>query len=153
MATIQALMNPINEAIKAKEYKKAFELIERCKKEMPSMKMNLNMMQFSVLVKSDEKKAIEFGKEWVKDFKSAPMYVMSGIYKEDGLKKSTYLWAAKKFRSLRTGNECSAEDALATTYAKGGDYKNAVKHQEKAIALAETALKTRKWSVQLWTIP
>ena len=141
MAAVQALITPINDAIKAKEYAKALELIAKGEIEMPSMKMSLDMTKFSVLVKSDEQKAIEFAKEWAKTFKSAPLYAMSGVYQEDGLSKSTYLWVARNLEESGLPMNAAALHALAATYARGGDYKNAVLNEEKAVAEAKTALK------------
>lgn len=143
-ATIQNLMKPIQDAIKAKEYAKALDLIEKGKIEIPQMKMSLDMTKFSVLLKTDEKKAIEFTKEWAKDFKSAPIYAMSGVYQEDGLSKETYLWVANNLESSGLQMNAAAYHALAATYAKGGDFKNAVVNEEKAIEQAMIALKEGK---------
>lgn len=144
IGAIQGLMMPINDAIRVKEYAKALELIERARIEMPTMKMNLDMTKFSVLVKSDEQRAIQFAKEWVNDFKSAPLYIMSGVHQEDGLLKSTYLWAANNLVSSGLPMNAAALHALATTYAKGGDFKNAVINEENAVEQAKTALKEGK---------
>lgn len=141
---IQELMKPISVAITNKEYAKALELIEKGKVEMPAMKMSLDMTKFSVLVKSDEAKAIEFVKEWGITFKSAPIYAMSGVYQENGLSKETYLWVAKNLENSGLPMNAAAYHALATTYAKGGDFKNAVVSEEKAIEQAQIALKEGK---------
>ncbi len=147
VAEMKAAMKPVQDALNAKEYQKALELMPQAKKDAPILSISLDNMKFTTLLKNiSEEKAIEFGKEWQKDFKSAPVYMLSGVSGTDGLKKSTYLWTAKNYATSETESEANPVvfHLLASCYAKGGDYKNAVKVEEKAIEGAKLALKEGK---------
>lgn len=146
MAGMKAAMEPVNAALKAKDYKKAFELMEKAKAEQPILKISMDNMKFTTLLKNfSQEEAVAFATEWAKDFKSAPSYVLMGVNEEEGLPKSTYLWAAKNFENTNTAAvNPMMYNLLASVYAKGGDYTNAALTQEKAVAGARTALKEGK---------
>jgi thiol-disulfide isomerase/thioredoxin len=138
---LMAAFTPLQDAIKAKEYLKALELIEQLKIKQPNYKAMMDGMKFQVLLNMDEKKAIEFAKEWLKENKSASSSILSQIYNRDGLSKDTYLWTARSFGNIETLTNPVLLDALATCFSKGGDYKNALISQKKALELAKQALK------------
>ena len=141
-AELLAVFKPIQDAVKAKEYTKAFELMDKLKTEQPNFKPMMDNMKFSVLLTNiDQQKAIEFAKEWQKEQKSAPSLILGEIYNKDGLAKDTYLWAANNFGSTKDVTNPIVLDALASCYAKGGDFKTAITNQEKALELARKALK------------
>lgn len=133
---------PIQEAIAAKEYNKAFDLIEKGKADYPDLKFALNRMKFYTLLKeSTNDEAIKFGNTWHKEDKNAAGAILDAVSREMSLLKSTYLWAARIYNKV--GNEDSpfTLHTLATAYAKGGDYKNAVIYESKAVTKASAALK------------
>lgn len=146
MAGMKAAMEPVTAALKAKDYKKAFELMEKAKADQPILKISMDNLKFTTLLKDfSQEEAIAFATEWAKDFKSAPSYVLMGVNEEEGLSKNTYLWAAKNFESTNTAPaNPMVYNLLASVYAKSGDYTNAVLNQEKAIDGAKTALKEGK---------
>ena len=146
-AGMRAAMEPVNLALKAKDYKKAFEMMEKAKVDQPILKISLDNMKFSTLLKHiSQEEAIAFGKEWQKEFKTAPTYMLSTVSGEEGLNKTTYHWAAENFlsNSSNTNSNPAISNILAACYAKAGDFKNAVLHQEKAVEAARTALKEGK---------
>ena len=146
MTAMKAAMDPVNDAIKAKDYKKAFELMEKAKADQPILKISMDYLKFTTLLKNfSAEEAIAYANEWAKDFKSAPTYVLMSVAEQEGLSKSTYLWAAKNFESTNTDPvNPMVYNMLASAYAKGGDYKNAITSQEKAVDGAKTALKEGK---------
>jgi len=140
MAKMMAVVKPIEDAIKAKDFKKAFELMERGKIDLPQMANSFEMTKFSILVDNFSLKDVqEFASKW--DYPSAASLYLGEIYKRDNLSKETYLWAAKNFGSTEKVTNPIIFDALATCYAKAGDFASAAVHQEKALELAKKALK------------
>lgn len=146
MAGMKAAMEPVQAALKAKEYKKAFELMEKAKADQPILKISMDNLKFTTLLKNfSQEEAMAFAREWAKDFKSAPSYVLMAVNEDGGLSQSTYLWAAKNFESTNTAPvNPMTYHLLAAVYAKGGDYRNAIGNEEKAIGGAKTALKDGK---------
>jgi len=140
-ADLMAVFTPLQDAIKAKEYPKALELIEELKTKQPDYKIMMDGMKFKVLLDMDEKKAMDFAKEWLKEVKSASSVILGDVYNRDGLSKETYLWTANSFGNIETLTNPVLLDALATCFSKGGDYKNALTSQGKALELAKKALK------------
>lgn len=155
-AGMRAALEPVQAALKAKEYKKAFELMEKAKAEQPILKISLDNMKFTTLLKEvSEKEALAFAKEWQKDFKNSPLYIVSAVAGEDGLSQSTYLWAVTNFERTHPSDlNPMVYNLLASCYAKGGDYKNAVINQEKAVEGAKAALKEGKFvgSIMNYTV-
>jgi thiol-disulfide isomerase/thioredoxin len=138
---LMAVFGPLQDAMKAKEYSKALELIEQLKTTQPNYKTMMDGMKFKVLLDMDEKKAMDFAKEWLKETKSASAVVLGDVYNRDGLSEDAYLWTARSFGSIETLTNSVLLDALATCFAKGGDYQNASVSQKKALELAKQALK------------
>lgn len=144
-SAMTAALTPIRDAIKAKDFNKAFELMDKAKADLPILKISLDLMKFTTLLKEvDEKEAIAFAEAWQKDLKSAPIYIVNTVQGEDSLSKNTYLWAAKNFDASQQESNPVVFHLLAACYAKGGDFKNAVLNEEKAVQGAKTALKEGK---------
>ena len=136
-----ALFAPIESAIKAKEYKKAYALMEVLQEKRPEYRTGMELTKFKVMLDDNEFEAVELAKKLQKENPSFPSVFVALISKKDGLSKSTYLWAAKNFDAVKKDPDPVVLNTLATAYAKGGDYKMAVVHQEKALAGAQKALK------------
>lgn len=153
-AELMAAFGPLQDAMKAKEYPKALELIEQMKIKQPNYKAMMDGMKFQVLLDMDEKKAMDFAKEWLKENKSASSSILSQIYIKDGLSKDTYLWTAGSFGNIGTLTNPVLLDALATCFSKGGDFQSALIAQQKALELAKKALKegTMVGSVMDYTV-
>jgi thiol-disulfide isomerase/thioredoxin len=137
-AELMAIFTPIQDAVKAKEYAKAFDLMDKLKTAQPNFKDPMNIMKFKILLTEvNEKEAIEFAKV----NKLAPGFILEQTYNADGLSKGTYLWVANNFGNTSSVTNPIVLNALASCYAKGGDYKAAVANQAKALELAKKALK------------
>ena len=147
VAAMRAGSKKVQVALDAKDYKKAFELMEEVKLEVPILKISMDNLRFKTLLKHvSEKEAIAFAEHWQKDFKGAPQYVLMEVKDMDGLSKETYQWALKNFESNNTRDINPMMHVLiASVYAKAQDFQNAVIHQEKAIEGAKTALKEGKF--------
>lgn len=140
-AEMMAIFKPIEDAIKAKDYFKVFELIDKTKAEFPNYSSMMDGVMFSALLATDEKKAIEFAEQWQKEQSSARSVILGEVYNKDGLSKNTYLWAANSFGNTEDNTNPVLLDALATCFAKAGDFKKAIINQERALELAKKALK------------
>lgn len=143
IATIQAAFKPIQDAIISKDYNSSFNLMDKLVADHPQYKPMMEQMKFGVLLNYvNQQQAIEFAKEWQETNKSVPSLVLGEVYNKDSLDKSTYLWAAKNFENanLNSSNPLIFH-ALASCYAKAGDYASAVTNEEKAVEGARKALK------------
>jgi thiol-disulfide isomerase/thioredoxin len=113
-----AELKPINDALAAKEYNKAFDLMDKLVAEKP----------------------IALAGQWQKEDKDAATSIFITISNEDSLSKNTCLWAATLFESTAPKMNPVIYHMLASCYAKGGDYQSAVINEEKAVEGAKTAL-------------
>lgn len=140
-----AALKPINDALAANEYEKAFELMDKLKAEKPDMRNAINPMKFKALLKQGrEEEAVKFGNHWQKEDKYAVYAILGMVIDEDKLSKSTYLWAARSFHSLVSNKMPVNFHMLASCYAKGGEYQNAIVNEKKAIEEAKVALQEGK---------
>jgi len=143
MEKINATLNPINEAIKAKNFQMAFALMDKVKVEQPQMKASMEMMKLGVLIDNFSLTEVQqFANGW--DYPSSGSLILGEVYKRDNLSKETYLWAAKNFGSTDKVTNPLILDALATCYAKAGVLKEAIPLQERAFEIAKEALKEGK---------
>lgn len=134
-------LKPVNDALAAREYQKAFELMDKLVAEKPTWRNTVNLMKFTALLKQGkEEEAIAFSDQWQKEDKDAATSVFITVHKEDSLSKSTYLWAAGLYESTTPKMNPLTYHMLASLYAKGGDYQSAVIKEEQAIEGAKTAL-------------
>lgn len=149
----RAAVKPVSEALQAKDYKMAIELLDKIMVEQPTYKRWANNTKFTTLLKYvSQEQAISFANAAQLD----PPSILGSVYPEDGLAKTTYLWAAENFSNAKSEKDPSPMllDALASCYAKGGDYKHAISIEKKAIKRAKTALKEGKFigSIMDYTI-
>jgi TPR repeat protein len=141
-AANEAELKPINDALAAKEYKKAFELMDKLVAEKPSRSNMINQMKFTALLKQGkDQEAIAFGNQWRKEDADAPISIFISTYDADNLSKATYLWTASLFEAAAPKMNPVLFHMLASIYAKGGDCQKAAVNEEKAVKGAKTALK------------
>lgn len=142
-AAARADLKPINDAITAKEYEKAYELMEKLAAEKPERRFTVYWLKFTTLLQQGrEEEAIAFANEWQKEVKSAPVSIFLFVSAKDNLSKKIYLWAAKRYEAYYSGKASPAGfHSMASVYAKGGDYQKAIALEEKAIEGAKAALK------------
>ena len=139
---IMTLFKPIEEALSVKDYKRAFELMDKMSQERPEFKSTMSVMKFkTLLTKVDELEAIRFAEEALLNERAGSYLILEEVYKVEGLSPETYLWATEKIDNFNEITNPVIIDALATCYAKGGDYANAIRYQEQAVVLAEKALR------------
>ncbi len=140
-------IKPVYEAMEAREYTKANELIDKVMIEKPAGKLIQTLMKFIILLKINQEQAITYAEVNQQELILEPDYILYLVDKENGLEKSTYLWAAKNYANSKPEKEISPMvlDLLASCYAKGGNYKSAIAAEEKAIKAAKTALKEGKF--------
>jgi thiol-disulfide isomerase/thioredoxin len=145
IADMRNAQKPVEEALKAKDYKKAFELMEKAKKDAPILKYSMDFLKFTTLLQHvSEAEAIAYAKEWQREYASAATMCLSEVVKHDNLSKDTYVWAAKNVeeanaKSTRPPNPVLLH-MLASCYAKAGDFTNAIATEEKAVEGAKKAL-------------
>ena len=136
---------PIQESIAAAEYKKAWDLLEKAKEIYPDLRFALNRMKFyTLLTKVNQEEAIAFGDLWHMEDKNAAETILNAVAGVNNLSGSTYLWAVAKFENSPSDDSPFTLHTLASAYAKGGDYKNAINTEENAIKGAEATLKKSK---------
>ncbi|SHM61399.1 Thioredoxin [Chitinophaga jiangningensis] len=143
MVAMQALVKPIQDAITAKDYTRALQLMDKAVAESAQRKTIMEMMKFGVLLNHvSQQQAIAYAEELQQTNKSMASVALGEIYNKDVYEKSTYIWAAKNYEAINpTGGNPVLIHALATCYAKGGDYEKAVTYEEQAVASARKALK------------
>lgn len=136
---------PIQESLDNKEYRRAIELIDKTRTEHPNLQFALNRMKFYILLcEVSEKEAAAFGKRWQNEDKNAAGVIVDIVSARKDLSKLTYLWAAKAYEKKGLENSPFNFHTLSTAYAKGGDFKNAIAWEGKAIKAAEAALERSK---------
>lgn len=149
-ADMRRLADPVAAAIKAKEYDKAFELIDKAIAEMPMLKFSLSMQKLTALLdQGKEKEAFQLAEELKKDFRSIGLNLASSILEKTGLSKEAYMKAAEEF-----GRAVDQPGIIvpivyhmqAKAYNLAGDFENAIRAEEKAIEVGATELKEGKWS-------
>lgn len=149
-ADMRRLMDPVAAAMKAKEYGKAFELIDKAIAEMPQLKFSLISQKLMALLdQGKEKEAFQLVEETKKDFRSLGLSFASSIIEKTGLSKEAYMKAAEEF-----GQAASMPGIVlpmvyhmqAKAYNLAGDFENAVRVEEKAIEAGQAGLKEGKWS-------
>ncbi|MFD2556654.1 TlpA family protein disulfide reductase [Sphingobacterium tabacisoli] len=142
MEARMALFNPIQEALLAKDHKKAFALMDKLTSEKPEYKKMMDITKFkTLLTEIDERQAVDFAKEALVADPSISSLLLAEIYKVDGLSNETYIWLADNFPDKDKITNPLVADAIATCYAKGGNFEKAIISQKKALEIAEKALK------------
>lgn len=148
-AKYSQVFNPIQEAIKAKDYTTAFSLIDKAIVENPNLAMSLQYMKFTTLLNNaSEKDAISYAKDWVKQSEGVGSTVAAAITEKDSLSKSSYAYAAELFKQALASPDIATpivNHYLAICYSKAGNMAGAIAAEEKAVAGAKIALKEGKW--------
>jgi thiol-disulfide isomerase/thioredoxin len=136
---------PIQEALNARDYKRAVSLMEKARTEHPDFEFALNRMKFYTLLNQvSETDAVAFGKKWHPQDKEAARTILELVSRKSNLSRTTYLWAATIYQNKGVEENFFTFHILATVYANGGDFKNAAHYEEKAVKDAEAALEKTK---------
>jgi len=145
------LVLPIDSAVAAKDYNKAFALMDKAVTEKPLLKYTMNIRRFKTLLDFvGEKQALEFSEEWKKkEGEHGSVYFAQAIVEKKGYSKETYLYAASQFEKASGGSSTVNPmyyDLIGTSYALAGDFENASVAQAKAVQMSKAALKDGKFS-------
>jgi len=136
---------PIQEALKAKEYTRVIGLMDKARAEHPGLEFALDRMKFYTLLNQvNEADAIAFAKQWQEGDRNAGGAILDVVSRKSDLSKASYLWAAKTYENTGVEQNPFSFHLLASVYAKGGDLKNAIRYEEKAVKAAEAALEKSK---------
>lgn len=150
---VDAIFKPIQEARKAKNYKKVLVLIDSSMAEISSKyklyQGGAESMKFEALVETDIQKAIVFAREW---HKTAPGWANISVPKlfseKDGLPVEAYRMGSEFMQeALLLPNAVTplVYEIIAKCYFKAGDTVNAVASQKKALETGKAALKEGKY--------
>lgn len=138
-------MEPIENALKAKQFDEAFALIDTLIAKDAMQKYTLNIRKFNIILENiGEKQAIAFVEDWKKkDGNRVSIYPAQSVAEKTGLSKETYNYAAEAFRSAGTGSNVNPmfHELTARCYGLAGDYTNATLFQQKAIDAAKESVK------------
>jgi thiol-disulfide isomerase/thioredoxin len=137
----------IKAAVAAKEFDRAFLIIEEGIKQMPMFQASLQYEKLMILLKHfPESEALDFAKKMVNDNKAFGTVIATALADKDSLSKSTYLFAAETIQNGLSQQGFSANfDKLALAYSKAGDFQSAVNAEEKAVAAATLEVKDGKY--------
>jgi len=144
------VMDPIESAIKAKEWAKAFDLMEDAKKQLPEWEQYLDFRKFQVLLDNlGEDSAINYARRWQSD-PQAQFTASAGaiIFAKKGLSKDSYMFGIELIRKVIArqpeGPTPLYEEFIAGGYAAAGDYKTAVDTLQSALNEAKQAIREGK---------
>lgn len=143
------VLEPIQEAIRAKEFTKAFDMIDKAIPGNPMLAISLKHMKFTTMLDHmSEDSAMAFARTWIGENKGMGSMVAMAISGKDGLSRQAYLYSADLFKVALENDgivKPIVYHELAKAYSKAGDLKEAVAAEEKAIQGAKDALKEGKW--------
>lgn len=150
MAGYMAILQPVNDALEAKDYKKAIAEIDRALTRKTIMDTKLRYMKFTTLLEHfSEQQALDFAKEWRKEQPAAENILPDIISRLLGLSKDMYTFALEcAAGSLSKPGTIipQAYHLMATLHAEKGDFTNAVACEEKAIKEGKDALASGKYA-------
>ncbi len=137
----------VKSAAAAKDFDKAFQLVDESIKEQPILWMVMPIEKFMILLKNfPETDALNFAKDLIDKNSAFATVIAMRICETDSLTKQAYSFAAEKFRQAVKEEEFSLiYEKLAHAYSKAGDLKLAVLAQEKAIAAAKKEVHDTKY--------
>jgi ribosome-binding ATPase YchF (GTP1/OBG family) len=138
---MMALYNAVQAAEKAKDFNKAFRLIDEGTQKVPILKMSLRLEKFKILLNNyTEAEAMSYARELSKEDKSYSTMIAVTICDKDSLSKAAYQYAAEGFKEISPTNSLIL-DKMALAYSKAGNLKEAIETGEKAVALAKIEVK------------
>jgi len=138
---MMALYNAVQDAEKAKDFNKAFRLIDEGMQKVPVLKMSLKLEKFKILLNNyPESEAMSYASELSKEDKSYSTVIAVTICEKDSLSKAVYQHAVDVFKEINPANSLIL-DKLALAKSKAGDIKGAIETEEKAVELAKVEVK------------
>lgn len=128
------LTEPVDEALKAKNYQKAIALMEKAAAAKVMLRLSMDLKKFTTLLKFiNEEDAIKFaeGTQWL-------TLCAALVGEEKGYSEKTYLWAINVLK--KSGADGGTQDKIASVYAMMGDYHTALIIQKQAVETAKAAV-------------
>jgi len=150
-ATFHRVMDPIDSAIKDKDWKKTFDLIEQGKKNMPDYAQYLNFRKFQVMLDNfSEDSTMNFTRNWQSDPQSQfTASTAAVLFMKKGLQKSTYMFGIELVKKVMArqpdGPMPLYEEMIAMGYSSAGDNQKAVDVLQKTIDEAKDDVKNGKF--------
>jgi tetratricopeptide (TPR) repeat protein len=137
----------IKAAVAAKEFEKAFLIIEEGVKQMPVFQASLQYEKLLILLKHfPENEALDFAKKLINENKNFGPVIGNALADKDSLSVNTYLFVAEIIQNGLNQQAFSANfDKLALAYSKAGNFQAAVDAEEKAVAAATQEVKDGKY--------
>jgi len=135
----------VQDAVDAKDFNKAFQMIETGIKNVPIMEVSLKSEKFKILLNNfTETEALNYATELEKENKAYISSIAYVIIEKDGLSKVAYQLAVDNFKKM-TPVRSAILDKLALAQSKAGNVKEAIETEEKAVALAKIEVKDPKF--------
>lgn len=140
-------LDAIRQATAAKDFGKAFQLIDEGLKRSPKMAYIYKSNKFRIMLDHfPETEVLQYATEWSTENNRSLRFIAEEILNRDGLSKQTYLYAAGSFAKYSEKDPFSGYfHSMAKAYAKAGDLRSAVEAEEKAISMARAELKDPKF--------
>jgi len=143
----EAIMKPLNDALRAKDYKAGLVALDKIVADNPEMEPRLAYTRYNLLLRTDANAAVEYGQK-----------LSEGLFKDDADALNAIAWSlvddkspakdidykvavaiAQKASDLKKNEDPMILDTLAYAQFKAGDVDTAIATEEKAISLSEKA--------------
>lgn len=138
-------LEPMQVAIRAKEYDKALAILDTLDVTDPLIAMQVNAAKTSVLFsQKKDNQALAFSRKWIESNKTVGGTIAGIILGIDGLSEQSYLYAAELGQGVLEQEGVVrplVHHFIATAYSKAGNIKKAIEMEELAIQGAKDALK------------
>lgn len=148
-AELMAILQPVTDALAAKEYQKAIQEIDKAMVKKSPLSLKLANMKFTTLLEHvSEQQALDYAREWKKTEPASRGLIVEVIASKTGLSKEAYELAldyGKEALNAPGSIIPQIYGLLAKCYAKAGDIASAVSNQETALDTAKKALATNKY--------
>ena len=128
---IKNALKAVNDAVAAKDFERAFLMIDEGIKNVPIMTLSLKLEKFRILLNHfPEEKALIYARDLIKDNKSFSSMIAQQIIDNDGLSKASYIYAADILTAAVESNKFSLiYNMLALAYSKAGEWENRIQGQ------------------------
>lgn len=136
-------LESIKQATDAKDFKKAFQLMDEGLTRNPKMVYLYKITKFKIMLDNfPEADVLQFAKEWSAERNDLLSYIAGEILKKEGLSRTAYLYSAESFaKAIEKDPLSSSYHSMAQAYEKAGDFKSAAQAEQKAVSKARAERK------------
>lgn len=146
MATYGAINKNFKEALAAKDYQKALEVIDNGKATIDSAYWpSLDFMKFEVYTESNPREAYAYAKKLSSIYPAYKGMIGQKIATKGNLSKELYLLSVEYLQELAKDPRVPTPlvyDLISQSYYNSGDLASAISYLEKTISSGEESLKT-----------